>query len=212
MAAATRQLLGQQAARQHRPAAARRGRRAAAATGVGTAGADAYRELRRASARWPGWTSRPTQFEPGTLGGGLLAGLLFAVEFGCMFVGLQYTTASRMVVFLYLAPFVVALGMPFISAQRAPGPLAGAGAGDGLRRRGLGLCRGAGRRQGGRCSGGRRAGRGRGRAVGPDDAGDARQPAGHAPRPRRRCSTSWPVGRWRWAWPRCWPASPGRSA
>jgi drug/metabolite transporter (DMT)-like permease len=51
----------------------------------------------------------------GTLPGGLLAGLLFAVEFGCMFVGLQYTTASRMVVFLYLAPFVVALGMPLIS-------------------------------------------------------------------------------------------------
>ena len=51
----------------------------------------------------------------GTLRGGLLAGLLFALEFGCMFVGLQYTTASRMVVFLYLAPFVVALGMPLIS-------------------------------------------------------------------------------------------------
>jgi len=46
---------------------------------------------------------------------GLLAGLLFAAEFGCIFVGLQYTTASRMVVFIYLAPFVVALGMPFIA-------------------------------------------------------------------------------------------------
>jgi drug/metabolite transporter (DMT)-like permease len=45
----------------------------------------------------------------------LLAGALFAVEFGCIFVGLQFTTASRMVVFIYLAPFVVALGMPFIS-------------------------------------------------------------------------------------------------
>jgi drug/metabolite transporter (DMT)-like permease len=51
----------------------------------------------------------------GTAAAGLLAGLLFAVEFACMFVGLQYTTASRMVVFLYLAPFVVALGMPLIS-------------------------------------------------------------------------------------------------
>jgi drug/metabolite transporter (DMT)-like permease len=45
----------------------------------------------------------------------LLAGLIFAVEFGCIFVGLQYTTASRMSVFLYLAPFVVALGMPMIA-------------------------------------------------------------------------------------------------
>jgi drug/metabolite transporter (DMT)-like permease len=50
-----------------------------------------------------------------TLAGGLLAGLLFAAEFGCIFVGLQFTTASRMAVFLYLAPFVVALGMPLIA-------------------------------------------------------------------------------------------------
>ena len=55
-------------------------------------------------------------FRPdGSLPGGLLAGLLFAAEFACIFVGLQYTTASRMVVFLYLSPFVVALGMPLIS-------------------------------------------------------------------------------------------------
>ncbi|UXH78002.1 DMT family transporter [Roseateles amylovorans] len=51
----------------------------------------------------------------GSLPGGLLAGLLFAAEFACIFIGLQYTTASRMVVFLYLSPFVVALGMPLIS-------------------------------------------------------------------------------------------------
>jgi drug/metabolite transporter (DMT)-like permease len=51
----------------------------------------------------------------GTLAGGAVAGLLFAAEFACIFIGLQFTTASRMVVFLYLAPFVVALGMPFIA-------------------------------------------------------------------------------------------------
>lgn len=51
----------------------------------------------------------------GTLAGGLLAGTLFAAEFGLIFFGLQYTSASRMVVFIYLAPFVVALGMPFIA-------------------------------------------------------------------------------------------------
>jgi len=51
----------------------------------------------------------------GTLKGGLLAGSLFGLEFACIFVGLQYTTASRMVVFIYLSPFVVALGMPFIA-------------------------------------------------------------------------------------------------
>ena len=51
----------------------------------------------------------------GTLPGGLVAGALFAAEFFCIFVGLQFTTASRMVVFIYIAPFVVALGMPLIS-------------------------------------------------------------------------------------------------
>jgi len=51
----------------------------------------------------------------GTGAGGLVAGLLFAAEFAALFVGLQYTSASRMVVFLYLSPFVVALGMPLIT-------------------------------------------------------------------------------------------------
>jgi drug/metabolite transporter (DMT)-like permease len=51
----------------------------------------------------------------GSLWGGLLAGGLFAAEFACIFVGLQYTSASRMVVFIYLSPFVVALGMPWIA-------------------------------------------------------------------------------------------------
>ncbi|WP_418318286.1 DMT family transporter [Piscinibacter sakaiensis] len=51
----------------------------------------------------------------GSLPGGLAAGLLFAAEFACIFIGLQYTSASRMVVFIYLSPFVVALGMPFIA-------------------------------------------------------------------------------------------------
>jgi drug/metabolite transporter (DMT)-like permease len=50
----------------------------------------------------------------GTLRGGLCAGLLFAIEFAAIFTGLKFTSASRMVVFVYLAPFVVALGMPLI--------------------------------------------------------------------------------------------------
>lgn len=50
-----------------------------------------------------------------TLRGGLLTGTLFAAEFLCIFVGLEFTTASRMVVFIYISPFVVALGMPFIA-------------------------------------------------------------------------------------------------
>ncbi|MFG6467916.1 DMT family transporter [Roseateles sp. BYS87W] len=58
----------------------------------------------------------------GSLAGGLLAGALFAGEFACIFVGLQYTSASRMVVFIYLAPFVVALGMPWIARGEALSP------------------------------------------------------------------------------------------
>jgi len=46
----------------------------------------------------------------GTLGAGLLAGIFFGLEFIFIFLGLTYTTASRAVVFLYVAPFVVALG------------------------------------------------------------------------------------------------------
>jgi drug/metabolite transporter (DMT)-like permease len=62
-----------------------------------------------------------------TLPGGLLAGVLFAAEFLCIFVGLQFTTASRMVVFIYISPFVVALGMPFIahSERLSPRQIAG---------------------------------------------------------------------------------------
>lgn len=64
---------------------------------------------------WARWRGLRVWGADGTGRAGLLAGLLFALEFACIFVGLQFTTASRMVVFLYTAPFVVALGMPFIA-------------------------------------------------------------------------------------------------
>ena len=48
----------------------------------------------------------------GTLGAGLLAGLLFAGEFICIYIGLLHTSASRLTVFLYTAPFWVALVLP----------------------------------------------------------------------------------------------------
>src|SRR5471032_2192852 len=46
----------------------------------------------------------------GTLGAGLFAGVLFSLEFVMIFRGLLLTSASRAVVFLYTAPFFVALG------------------------------------------------------------------------------------------------------
>ncbi|MET0873413.1 MAG: DMT family transporter, partial [Pseudolabrys sp.] len=46
----------------------------------------------------------------GTLWYGLAAGALFAIEFILIYQGLLYTTATRAVLFIYLAPFFVVLG------------------------------------------------------------------------------------------------------
>lgn len=46
----------------------------------------------------------------GTLCAGLIAGALFGLEFLLIYWGLAYTTASRAIVFVYAAPFVVAVG------------------------------------------------------------------------------------------------------
>lgn len=63
----------------------------------------------------------------GTLPAGVAAGAMFALEFGCIFAGLQLTSASRMIVFLYTAPFVVALGMPLIARSERLRPVQFAG-------------------------------------------------------------------------------------
>lgn len=59
---------------------------------------------------WMAWRGERLLRRDGTLGWGLAAGLLFATEFVLIYWGLEYTPASRAVIFLYLAPFVVALG------------------------------------------------------------------------------------------------------
>ena len=46
----------------------------------------------------------------GTLWWGVTAGVLFAFEFMLIYWGLEFTNASRAVIFLYMAPFVVAIG------------------------------------------------------------------------------------------------------
>lgn len=46
----------------------------------------------------------------GTLWFGLAAGFLFAIEFILIYQGLLYTTATRAVLFIYLAPFFVVIG------------------------------------------------------------------------------------------------------
>ncbi|MFZ7113321.1 MAG: DMT family transporter [Desulfatiglandales bacterium] len=44
---------------------------------------------------------------------GVVVGVMFGAEFGLIYVGLQYTTASRTYILLYSAPFFVALGAHF---------------------------------------------------------------------------------------------------
>ena len=46
----------------------------------------------------------------GTLVAGIVAGILFALEFLLIYRGLVWTTATRAVLFLYLAPFFVVVG------------------------------------------------------------------------------------------------------
>jgi drug/metabolite transporter (DMT)-like permease len=63
----------------------------------------------------------------GTWRGGLLAGLLFAGEFSCLYLGLRDTTASRLTVFLYTSPFVVALFLPRLVPSERMRPVQWAG-------------------------------------------------------------------------------------
>ena len=60
---------------------------------------------------WMRLRGQPLAARDGSFKPGLLAGALFALEFICIFVGLGYTSASRMVVFLYTAPCFTVLGL-----------------------------------------------------------------------------------------------------
>ncbi|CAG4888615.1 hypothetical protein R69919_00600 [Paraburkholderia gardini] len=65
---------------------------------------------------WARLRGTPLFRDDGTLGAGLLAGVLFAGEFVCIFLGLTLTSASRMAVFLYTAPCFTALGLHWFVA------------------------------------------------------------------------------------------------
>lgn len=62
---------------------------------------------------WCRWRGLPLFGRDGSLWAGLLAGGLFAAEFACMYVGLQFTAASRLTLFVYTSPFWVAIVLPF---------------------------------------------------------------------------------------------------
>ena len=57
----------------------------------------------------------------GTLWAGLANGAIFGIEFVLIYEGLLYTSASRAVVFLYIAPFFVGLGSYIFLGERLRG-------------------------------------------------------------------------------------------
>lgn len=44
---------------------------------------------------------------------GFMVGLLFGLEFACIYFGMLYTDAARSVIFVYMSPFIVAIGAHF---------------------------------------------------------------------------------------------------
>ena len=65
---------------------------------------------------WSRSTNQALFTRDGTLAAGVAAGLLFAFEFVFIYAGLGHTNASRMSVFVYLAPPLTALGLHFMVA------------------------------------------------------------------------------------------------
>ncbi len=76
---------------------------------------------------WARWRGVALFERDGTLRAGLVAGLLFGVEFVFIYAGLAYTNASRMAVFIYLAPPLTALGLHFFVPSERLRPLQWAG-------------------------------------------------------------------------------------
>jgi len=71
---------------------------------------------------WMAVRRQPLMEKDGSLWYGIVAGLLFTVEFLLIFWGLEFTNASRAVIFLYLSPFVVAIGAHlFIPGEKMRG-------------------------------------------------------------------------------------------
>jgi drug/metabolite transporter (DMT)-like permease len=66
---------------------------------------------------WCHWRGIRLVQRDGTWLAGIAAGVLFAVEFLLIYVGLEYTTAARSVVFLNTSPFFVALGAHLVLAN-----------------------------------------------------------------------------------------------
>lgn len=78
---------------------------------------------------WMMARKKPLFEKDGTLWWGLGVGFLFAAEFVFIYWGLEFTNASRAVIFLYMAPFVVAIGAQFFIPDEKLRPIQVAGLG-----------------------------------------------------------------------------------
>ena len=68
---------------------------------------------------WSRWRGIALFGADGSLKAGLLAGGMFAVEFAFIYTGLKFTTAARLTLLLYTAPFWVAILVPlFVRSER----------------------------------------------------------------------------------------------
>ena len=67
---------------------------------------------------WARWRGVSLSLRDGTLAAGIVAGALFGIEFLLIFPGLQFTAASRATLFIYTAPFFVALGSGFLLGEK----------------------------------------------------------------------------------------------
>ena len=76
---------------------------------------------------WARWRGVALFAHDKSLRPGLLAGVLFGLEFVFIFVGMDHTTVSRMVVFLYTAPCFTVLGLHFFVPGERMGLRQGAG-------------------------------------------------------------------------------------
>jgi len=72
---------------------------------------------------WCWWRRIPLFARDGSLFTGILAGALFALEFACLYAGLQFSAASRLTVFLYTSPFWVAVLLPLFVPSENIRPL-----------------------------------------------------------------------------------------
>ena len=71
---------------------------------------------------WARWRGTPLFNRDGTWWPGLAAGALYAGEFFFVYAGLAHTSASRMVVFVYLAPVLTAVGVHlFVKGEQLAG-------------------------------------------------------------------------------------------